>query len=196
MVDSHTSEDWLLRRYEESQTKIRVERLREVSACKCRGGSAGCANRLAGVGPKPQIPQLRPECASPAQRRACCCLGPGGGRGGTGAPGARCTETRAGFPVGALRDYEPLLLLEQPWRGADRAVPPEPPRTRAPRGEVSLRRVSRGGAASPRGASVSRLPWRTDWEVCWRKLGFGEGEASDPLPLPQPSWRLGGWSIN
>lgn len=66
-------------------------------------------------------------------------------------PGAQASRARSSRPARPT-DHERLLLREQPRRRADSAAPLSPSRrARAPRGEVSLRRESRGRAA-PLGA--------------------------------------------
>lgn len=120
--------------------------------------------------------------------------GPGRGPGREPEPQAPGAQRRAPASRWARStDYEPLLLLEQPWRGADRAVPLSPsPRTRAPRGEVSLRRVSRGGAASP-GAlrSPACLGGRTG-KFVGESWALGKVEPATPYRSPS---RVGDWGL-
>ena len=125
-----------------------------------RGALQGCANRLAGVGPGSRKSPVEGRSARRRLRAA-----PAAAAAGAGAwagaqpqtPGAQASGARASR-LARPTDHERLLLREQPRRRADRAAPLSPSRrARAPRGEVSLRRVSRGRAA-PLGAPRPPLP--------------------------------------
>lgn len=119
-----------------------------------RGVLQGCANRLAGVGPGSRKSPVEGRSARRRLRAAPAAAAAGAGAwAGAGTANAGRTESRARASRPARpTDHERLLLWEQPRRRAERAEPLSPSRrAQAPRGEVSLRRVSRGRAA-PLGA--------------------------------------------